>query len=186
VTVGEPRGGEYSAGRPRGRALGALGFLALVAALAGGFAYAAFVFPERGIGPKQPIPFSHRIHANVKQIDCRFCHPFVERSKRAGLPEVAKCFYCHTYIIPEHPEIKHERAYYDAGTPVPWVRTMLLPDHVQFRHQPHLLHNFDCSECHGNVKAADRLPQVEFYMGFCIQCHRKNQASVDCWQACHN
>jgi hypothetical protein len=170
----------------RRRRWGALVFLALMLLGAGGFWYVAYAYPHYRIGPEQPIPFSHRLHANVKQIDCRFCHPFVERGKRAGLPEVGKCFYCHEYIIPLHPWIKKEHEYYDTQNPVPWVRTMILPDHVQFRHQPHLRKGFDCSACHGNVKAADRLPEVEFTMGFCIKCHRKNEASVDCWMACHN
>ena len=77
------------------------------------------LLPSRttGIGPAQPIPFSHRVHAGVKAIDCRFCHPFVERSENAGLPEVEKCFYCHEYIIPIHPEILKEKRYYTSGTP---------------------------------------------------------------------
>jgi hypothetical protein len=32
----------------------------------------------------------------------------------------------------------------------------------------------------------DRLPYHEFKMGFCIDCHRENNASVACWLACHN
>jgi hypothetical protein len=57
-------------------------------------------YPASRVGPLQPIPFSHRVHAGVKQIDCRFCHSFVERSQDAGIPEVKKCFFCHEYVIP--------------------------------------------------------------------------------------
>ena len=39
---------------------------------AGATAYVFFVFPSQGIGPRQPISFSHRNHAGVKQINCRF------------------------------------------------------------------------------------------------------------------
>ena len=32
-----------------------------------------------------------------------------------GLPEMEKCFFCHKYIIPTHPEILKEKEYYDSG-----------------------------------------------------------------------
>jgi hypothetical protein len=151
------------------------------------FAYLFHVQMHRKIGPKQPIPFSHRLHAGVKAINCRFCHPFVARSARAGIPAVAKCLYCHNYIIRNHPWIQEEHRYYETGEPVPWKRLFIVGDHVQFRHQPHiLLKGFDCSECHGAVETMDRLPHHEFKMGFCIDCHRKNDAPVSCWLTCHN
>ena len=151
------------------------------------FAYLFHVQMHRKIGPEQPIPFSHRLHAGVKAIDCRFCHPFVERSARAGIPEVGKCLYCHNYIIRNHPWIQEEHRYYDTNEPVPWKRLFIVGDHVQFRHQPHiLLKGFDCSECHGAVETMDRLPFHKFKMGFCIDCHRKNDAPVSCWLTCHN
>ena len=54
-----------------------------------------FYFPPAGnIGPAQPIPFSHRLHAGHKAINCRFCHPYVERPIHPGLPPVEKCLYC--------------------------------------------------------------------------------------------
>ena len=163
----------------------ALGIVVLVALLLL-FAYVLYAYPAKDIGPEQPIPFSHRIHAGVKQINCRFCHSFVERSARAGIPEVGKCLYCHNFIIPWHPQIRKEHAYYDRGEPVPWKRVFYAYDYVQFRHQPHILRGFDCKECHGDVATMDRLPRVEFKMGFCIDCHRKNQASTECWLACHS
>ncbi|OPY66862.1 MAG: Class III cytochrome C family protein [Syntrophorhabdaceae bacterium PtaU1.Bin034] len=143
-------------------------------------------YPAARVGPVQPIPFSHRVHAGVKQIDCRFCHPYVERSQNAGIPSVQTCFYCHEYIIPAHPEIRRERAYLDSKRPVPWTRVFWVPEFVYFRHEPHvLLAGLDCANCHGNVRAQDRLRRVEFQMGFCITCHRKMNAQIDCWLGCH-
>ena len=89
--------------------------------------YFYYLFPGQDIGPVQPIYFSHRIHAGVKQINCRFCHPYVERSEHAGLPEVEKCFFCHKYIIPMHPEILKEKEYFDRKVPVPWSASTLFP-----------------------------------------------------------
>jgi hypothetical protein len=149
--------------------------------------YFFYLHPRQGIGPEQPIPFSHRVHAGTKAIDCRFCHPFVERSENAGLPEVEKCFYCHEYIIPLHPEIRKEKRFYTTGTPVPWVQVFYVPDFVKFWHLPHVnWRGLDCVECHGNVREMDRLKSVDFEMGFCVGCHQKMNAQLDCWLACHH
>jgi hypothetical protein len=149
--------------------------------------YFYFLYPVQGIGPPQPIAFSHRVHAGVKAINCRFCHPYVERSAHAGLPEMEKCFYCHNYIIPTHPEILKEKTYLDAAKPVPWVRIFYVPDFVKFRHEPHLRWGkLDCLPCHGDVKQMDRLQKKEFKMKFCIDCHREKKAQLDCWLACHH
>ncbi len=89
-------------------------------------------------------------------------------------------------IIPDHPEIQKEKAYYDSNTPVPWVRIFWVPDFVFFNHIPHVKWaGFDCSQCHGDVKTMDRLQLKKFKMNFCITCHRENKAQVDCWLACH-
>jgi hypothetical protein len=157
--------------------------LLLVAAML----YFYYLYPRRGLGPLQPIPFSHRVHAGVKQIDCRFCHPFVARSRHAGLPSVRKCFFCHDHIIPEHPEIIKERQYLANDNPVPWKQIYFVPDHVKFRHRPHIKSaKLDCAVCHGPVATMDRLVPVKFQMGFCIDCHKQRQAPTDCWLACHH
>lgn len=44
------------------------------------FLYGFYGMPGRDLGPEQPIPFSHHVHAGVKQIQCQFCHPYVNRS----------------------------------------------------------------------------------------------------------
>lgn len=149
--------------------------------------YLFYILPQASMGPKQPISFSHRIHAGVKQINCRFCHPFVGRSQHAGIPAMEKCFFCHNYVIPLHPEIQKEKRYYESGNPVHWVRVFFVPDFVKFRHLPHIqFGKLDCSACHGQVETMDRLPKVDFQMGFCIGCHREKKAQLDCWLACHH
>ncbi|MCK5486728.1 MAG: cytochrome c3 family protein, partial [Desulfobacterales bacterium] len=138
------------------------------------------------IGPEQPIPFSHRLHAGVKEIQCQFCHPYVGYSNHPGIPPVEKCLYCHNYIIPKHPEILKEHEYFNANSPVPWVKVNYLAEHVVFNHQRHIRSEIECQECHGEVQKKDRLQGVEFKMGFCVECHRKKKANLDCWLACHN
>jgi len=157
--------------------------LLLVAAMLGGY----YCYPQLGLGPQQPIPFSHRVHAGVKRINCRFCHSFVGRSKHAGLPEVQKCFFCHNYIIPDHPEIQKEKQYLVSDTPVGWKQIYFVPDYVKFQHRPHIeFGKIDCDVCHGPVETMDRLVPVNFQMGFCINCHKEKNAPTDCWLACHH
>ena len=151
-----------------------------------GFLYFFYVYPAAGLGPEQPIPFSHRIHTGVKEIQCRFCHPYVGRSTFPGMPPVEKCLYCHRYVIPDHPEIKKEHQYFNSRTPVPWVKVTYLPEHVFFNHERHIKKEIECEACHGAVKTMDRLNKVAFQMGFCIECHREKEANLDCWLACHN
>jgi hypothetical protein len=51
-------------------------WLGMVAILFSGMLYFMYYYPQKDIGPQQPIYFSHRVHAGVKEISCRFCHPF--------------------------------------------------------------------------------------------------------------
>lgn len=137
------------------------------------------------VGPKQPLPFGHRVHAGDKQISCFFCHPFADRGPQAGIPAVATCLLCHERIIPEFPAIQELRRQYENSRPTAWVKVGQLPQFTYFNHQMHLRKGIDCGRCHGNVKAMDRILVVqEFSMGFCVDCHREEQASDDCL-ICH-
>jgi hypothetical protein len=151
-----------------------------------GFLYFYYASPGTRIGPEQPIAFSHRLHAGDKAISCRFCHPYVERSNHPGIPAVEKCLYCHNHIIANHPEILKEHAYYNTDTPTPWVKVFYMPEHVLFNHQRHLLSGIDCAACHGEVQQMDRLQDRRLKMGFCIDCHREKNATLDCWLSCHS
>lgn len=163
----------------------ALAGIALV--LIGAMVYTFAAFPGTLIGVKQPVPFSHRVHAGVKGINCRFCHPFAERGKNAGLPAVEKCMFCHKHIIPLNPWLVKEREHYATRTPVIWGRVYYVPDFVKFRHQPHVKWaKVNCDRCHGPVETLDRLKTKHFTMDFCISCHRSHHATVDCYLSCHH
>jgi hypothetical protein len=151
-----------------------------------GFLYYFYIPPATDIGPEQPVAFSHRVHAGVKQIQCRFCHPYVKTSKYPGMPPVEKCLYCHHYILHSYPEILKEHDWLETKTPAPWVKVNYLAEHVVFNHQRHVKKDVACNECHGAVETMDRLKGVDFKMGFCIECHEKKKASLDCWLSCHN
>jgi hypothetical protein len=170
---------EKTAGR---RGLAAAGGIVIAVAALALIGY-NLVFPY-AVGPRQPLPFSHHIHAGVREISCLYCHDGADRSPVAGIPAVAKCELCHRVIIRDFPEIRQLRGYYERSEPIPWVRVNLLPDYGHFSHEMHLAKGIDCGQCHGDVKAMDRILPSYFHMGFCIDCHRQNNASVDC-VICH-
>lgn len=145
-----------------------------------------YALPQANIGPEQPIPFSHNVHAGVKQIQCQYCHPYVGYSNFPGIPPVEKCLHCHEYIIAKHPEIQKEHAYFNTKSSTPWVKVNVVPEHVVFNHQCHINAGVDCEECHGKVADLQRLPWKTWRMQGCIECHRSLDAIVDCWLACHN
>jgi len=154
--------------------------------LTAGFLYYFYIPPGTDIGQEQPIPFSHRLHSGIKEIQCQFCHPYVGRSIHPGIPPVEKCLYCHNYIIPKHPQILKEHRYFNTNTPTPWVKANYLAEHVVFNHQRHIKKEVACQECHGAIEKMDRIRGTNFKMGFCVECHQEKKANLDCWLACHN
>ncbi len=141
--------------------------------------------------PVQPIAFPHNTHAGQFRIDCQYCHFSAERSLSAGIPPVESCMGCHTVIQgrnrPE--EVNKLREYWNRGEPIPWVRIYKVADHVRFPHMRHVSPqggNLDCSECHGAVEEIEVIRGVAqpLTMGWCVDCHRKKEASVDC-TVCH-
>jgi hypothetical protein len=139
-------------------------------------------------GSGQPIAFPHDRHAAEFQIDCQYCHFSAERSMNAGIPPVATCMGCHTFVPgrqnPE--EINRLREYWDAGEAIPWNRIYKVADHVQFPHMRHISAGVDCASCHGNVREIGVIQSVNqpLTMGWCINCHIASGASRDC-TVCH-
>ena len=143
-----------------------------------------FYYPDR-LGPAQPIPFSHRVHAGDKGIGCLVCHEGAASGQRAGVPPLETCMLCHERIIVTHPEIMKLTRYYREAKPLEWAQVYDVPEFVYFNHEAHVRRQVDCGACHGDVKGMDRLTQAhEFNMGFCVQCHRDNNVSHDCLM-CH-
>lgn len=48
--------------------------------------------------PRQPIFFSHRVHAGINQISCLYCHSGAEKSRQAMIPSTNVCMNCHKQI----------------------------------------------------------------------------------------
>jgi len=137
-------------------------------------------------GPRQPIAFSHKIHAGQNKIACQYCHGGVRRTAAAGIPSERLCMGCHKLVAANKPEIIRLRGTFEKKEPIPWLRVNDLPDFVYFNHYPHIARGLACKKCHGDVETMTELhPVVNLAdMAWCVDCHRQNQASVDCY-TCH-
>lgn len=167
---------------------------------------------QQGYEPRQPIAFSHRLHAGELQIACAHCHNSAERGPQAGFPPASVCMNCHKTVTGPmggkgvSPEL---RKLYDfvgldeklqpdprkMPQPIPWVRVHKLPDHACFDHRAHVKAGVACQHCHGPVETMERIRQESnLSMGWCVNCHREAnrtgvrgqmvKASLDC-VACH-
>jgi mono/diheme cytochrome c family protein len=162
--------------------------------------------------PRQPIFFSHLIHAGSFQISCQYCHADARRSEYAGLPSVERCMGCHKIVgATDNPEIGKIHGYWGRGQSIPWVRVFKVPEYVYFPHKPHVRAGLECQRCHGPVErmrvvGADtgrslqndmlnliglKAPPRSLTMGWCVDCHRKENAArklrapLDC-VSCHH
>jgi mono/diheme cytochrome c family protein len=173
---------------------------------------AARTLVEVGGAPRQPILFSHLIHAGSFQIDCQYCHADARRSEYAGLPSVERCLGCHKVIgAQDNPEIAKIQQHATRGESIPWVRVFKVPEFTYFPHKPHVRAGVACQTCHGPIeqmrvvgaRTGPRLlndlanlvglkpPPPPLSMGWCIECHRGQnatrgtQAPLDC-VGCHH
>ncbi len=156
--------------------------------LVAGLAY-LILSPSKYVGyaPDQPIPYNHKLHAGDLKIDCRYCHQGVESSAHATVPSSATCMNCHGTLgaASKHPQIQKMNRWYKEGKPVEWIKVHDQPDFVYFNHSRHISRGVDCSKCHGNIAEMEKVVQVEsLNMGYCVSCHRENNAPNDC-STCH-
>jgi cytochrome c551/c552 len=156
--------------------------------------------------PKQPIFYSHKVHAGINQINCQYCHVGVYQGKQATIPSVNVCMNCHKAIQEykgeklvdaEGDEVNGtaqiQELYKYAGfdpahandwdaskaKPIQWVRIHNLPDHVYFNHSQHVVvGKQQCQTCHGEIPKMDEVKQfADLSMGWCINCHRTTQVN---------
>ena len=136
---------------------------------------------QKGYAPKQPIAFSHKLHAGDNDIDCNYCHTGVRISKNANIPSPNICMNCHSMIKNVNGEagVSAEiQKIYDAiedNRPIEWIRIHNLPDLAYFNHSQHVqVGNIECQTCHGEIQEMEVVGQHALLtMGWCIDCHRK-------------
>ena len=165
--------------------------LVLLSLVAGGMYIGAIVYaataPETlsiGHQPKQPIPFSHKVHAGQLKLDCRYCHNTVDKAAHDAVPPSATCANCHSgadangrvrisAIRSESLSLAPLRQSLATQQSIPWKRVHDLPDYVYFDHSAHVTHGVSCVECHGRVDQMEVVTQVKtLSMTFCLDCHR--------------
>lgn len=149
---------------------------------------------QQGYAPTQPINFSHKIHAGQYEIDCKYCHSTVEKSKSASIPSLNTCMNCHKYVKAAEkyngktsPEIQkiYNAIGFDGDNmeyiedyeqrPIEWVRIHNLPDLAYFNHSQHVVvGKVECQTCHGPIQEMEKVYQFStLQMGWCIDCHRE-------------
>ncbi|MDN4165157.1 cytochrome c3 family protein [Cytophagales bacterium LB-30] len=139
---------------------------------------------QQGYAPKQPIAFSHQLHAGQLEIDCNYCHTGVRISKSANIPSANICMNCHSIVKtgPQYGEVEIAKIYkaVETNTPIEWVRIHNLPDLAYFNHAQHVeVGNVECQTCHGEIQTMEVVQQHALLtMGWCIDCHRKTDVNT--------
>jgi len=149
---------------------------------------------QQNYQPKQPIAFSHKIHAGQYEIECKYCHTGALKGKQANIPSPNICMNCHTQIRTGTNTGEGEIAKiyaaigYDVTTgsytgkqkPIEWVRIHNLPDLAYFNHSQHVnVAGIECQTCHGPIQEMDVVKQHSLLtMGWCIDCHRKTDVNT--------
>ena len=143
-----------------------------------------------GHQPRQPVPFSHKIHAGQLKLDCRYCHNTVERMGHAAIPATATCGNCHGgnrtkagatlgIVKPESTLLDPIRKSLDTKQPMLWEKVHDLPDFVYFNHSAHINRGVSCVSCHGRIDTMEVVTQVEkLSMKWCLDCHRNPTANI--------
>ncbi|HXG93690.1 MAG TPA: cytochrome c3 family protein [Blastocatellia bacterium] len=160
----------------------------IVAALAAGLLLLRVM--GKSEAPRQPIEFDHWQHISKPegpQLDCVFCHEHADKSSHATIPNIETCMICHETEKTDSPEIQKLAAINARGEQPAWRRVYWFESesNVFFTHKPHTRAGVDCSECHGQVGQMHRVSrEINQTMGWCIECHKKRGASIDCY-ICH-
>lgn len=136
---------------------------------------------QQGYQPRQPIAFSHKLHAGEHQIDCNYCHTSVYKSRSANIPSANICMNCHSQIKKESPEIRKIYTAIEKNRPIEWVRIHNLPDLAYFNHSQHTkVGGIECQTCHGPIQTMDVVYQYSpLTMGWCINCHREQPLNTE-------
>lgn len=159
----------------------AVGFVFFIMIAKAGYDKVYSVGIHQGYAPRQPIAFSHKLHAGMYEINCNYCHTGVYKAKSASIPSVNICLNCHNSIKTESPEIKKLYSAVEKNRPIEWVRVHNLPDLAYFNHSQHTkVGGVECQTCHGNIQDMEVVQQhSSLTMGWCINCHRETVVKAE-------
>lgn len=126
-----------------------------------------------GYAPHQPVAYSHKLHAGLLGMDCRYCHQGVEVGPHATVPDTETCMNCHRQVKLGSDRLQLVRDSYAAGDSIPWIKVHMLPDFAYFDHSVHVNAGVGCASCHGRVDEMEIVRQDQpLSMGWCLECHR--------------
>ena len=132
-----------------------------------------------GYQPKQPVAFSHAIHADQLGMDCRYCHNGVEQSWYSNIPSAGTCMNCHNQVLKDDPKLALVRESAATGKAIPWVQIHKTPDYVYFNHSVHVNRGVSCVKCHGEINKMDEVRHAKpLSMAFCLECHRNPESQI--------
>lgn len=134
---------------------------------------------NQGYEPRQPVAYSHAVHAGGMEIPCLYCHYAAERGRYAGIPPASVCMNCHAQIQPQSAEVLEVVNALQQQEPIRWVRVHKLPDHAFFDHSAHVgAGQVQCQTCHGQIQSMGIVRQdAPLTMGWCLSCHRQQEAA---------
>lgn len=160
---------------------GAVAFIFFIMIAKTGYDKVYGVGIHQGYAPRQPIAFSHKLHAGMYEINCNYCHTGVYKAKSASIPSVNICLNCHNAIKTESPEIKKLYSAVEKNKPIEWVRVHNLPDLAYFNHAQHTkVGGVECQTCHGAIQEMEVVQQHStLTMGWCINCHRETVVKAE-------
>jgi hypothetical protein len=132
-----------------------------------------------GIAVEQPVRFSHSLHSDQLNIECRYCHEQAEYSSYGGIPDTHTCMSCHSQIATYSELLEPVRTSYATGENLTWNRVHNLAEHVYFNHGVHVQNGFGCSTCHGQVNEMQLVWQQEpMTMAWCLDCHQQPEQYI--------
>jgi hypothetical protein len=130
-------------------------------------------YTDVGYAPKQPVPYSHKLHVGQLGLDCRYCHASVEVSPVSNIPPTQVCMNCHHVVKKDSEWLAPIRESLATGRPMRWIRVHDLPEYAFFNHASHVRAGVGCVSCHGRIDTMEVVTQVEpLSMGWCLDCHR--------------
>ena len=147
--------------------------------------------PRPEPAPEQPIAYNHQVHVQGEEMECTRCHLGAETQDQAGLPPMTVCAGCHRRQGTDIPAVQAFMELYDGGNgePLAWRKVNVISESamVHFKHKPHARAGVGCENCHGDIGSMTVAEQVlnVANMGWCVDCHRQENASIDCL-TCHH
>lgn len=136
-------------------------------------------YTDVGYQPRQPVAYSHELHAGEMGMDCRYCHNTVEYAAHAAVPPTSVCLTCHNYVKTESEALELVRESGKTDEPIPWVKIHQLPDYAYFNHSVHVAAGVGCVSCHGRIDHMEKVYlQEPLSMGWCLNCHRNPEPNL--------